>query len=265
MRPLAKSALGFAAALLVIMAGLQPATAACKKMGFLVNDYGKEGPTKDAQRLLDKHIAAWADEQGIEEYTVGKKTVKCELYLNLIVFDEHTCTASATVCWGGSKQPKTQTAKKKKSSKKKTAKATKTKKSKVVKTVATDAVPKAAKTTKTVKAAPSGTASVETGTISKAVVEPPQVPYAADAVIRNGGETTAEPRARVQSAVAKPANQSGSSDRAAVDRAAAAAERAAAAAERAAAAAQQAAEAAKQAAAARAAVVAPVVPTSAQP
>jgi hypothetical protein len=82
-----------------------PAVAGCKRMGFLVNDYGKDGPTNDAKMLLDKHIANWAAEQGIEKYTVGKKDVKCDLFLNLIVVDEHTCTASATVCWGNDKMP----------------------------------------------------------------------------------------------------------------------------------------------------------------
>jgi hypothetical protein len=82
-----------------------PAVAGCKRMGFLVNDYGKDGPTNDAKSLLDKHIAQWAAEQGIEKYTVGKKDVKCDLFLNLIVVDEHTCTASATVCWGNEKMP----------------------------------------------------------------------------------------------------------------------------------------------------------------
>lgn len=85
-----------------------PAEAKCKKMGFLVNDYGKDGPSKDAQDLLDKHIAEWAAQNGITNYKVGKKDVTCELYLNLILFDEHTCTASANVCWdeGGDSKPK---------------------------------------------------------------------------------------------------------------------------------------------------------------
>jgi hypothetical protein len=82
-----------------------PAQAGCKRMAFSVNDYGKDGPTKDSQDLLDKHIATWAAEQGIDKFTVGKKDVTCELYLNLIVVDEHTCTARATVCWGGDKLP----------------------------------------------------------------------------------------------------------------------------------------------------------------
>jgi len=77
-----------------------PADAACKKFAFLVNDYGKEGPTNDAKNLLDKNIAEWAGQNGIKEYQTGKKTVTCELFLDVILFDEHTCTASANVCWG---------------------------------------------------------------------------------------------------------------------------------------------------------------------
>jgi hypothetical protein len=83
------------------VAGATPAAAACKKFGFEVNDYGKDGPTKDAKDLLDKHIATWAKEKGIKTYTTGKKDVTCELFLNFIVFDEHTCKATATVCWQG--------------------------------------------------------------------------------------------------------------------------------------------------------------------
>src|SRR5262245_47639253 len=67
------------------------ADAACKKLAFSVNDFGKDGPTKDAQDLLDKYIAEWTTERGITKFTVGKKDVSCELYLNLIVVDEHTC------------------------------------------------------------------------------------------------------------------------------------------------------------------------------
>jgi hypothetical protein len=75
------------------------AEAKCTRLAFSVNDYGKEGPTKDAKELLDKHIAEWAKQQGIAKYTVGKKDVTCELFLDFIVFDEHTCKAEATVCW----------------------------------------------------------------------------------------------------------------------------------------------------------------------
>lgn len=83
-----------------------PATAACKRYGFTVNDYGKDGPTKDAKALLDKTIASKMSELGVKDYRTGKKSVSCELFLNFIVFDEHTCTAEATVCWGGSQLPK---------------------------------------------------------------------------------------------------------------------------------------------------------------
>ena len=76
-----------------------PADAKCTRLSFTVNDYGKDGPTKDAKNLLDKYIVDWAKGKGIKTYTVGKKDVKCELFLNFIVFDEHTCQASASVCW----------------------------------------------------------------------------------------------------------------------------------------------------------------------
>src|SRR5262245_12612695 len=75
------------------------AEARCTRLAFSVNDYGKDGPTRDAQNLLDKYIANWAKTKGITHYTVGKKDVSCELFLKLIVVDEHTCKASALVCW----------------------------------------------------------------------------------------------------------------------------------------------------------------------
>jgi hypothetical protein len=77
-----------------------PAAAKCQRLAYSVNDYGKEGPTNDAKKLLDKYIADWTKGQGITKFTVGKKDVKCDLFLNFIVFDEHTCQASALVCWG---------------------------------------------------------------------------------------------------------------------------------------------------------------------
>jgi hypothetical protein len=76
-----------------------PAHAACQKLAFSVNDYGKDGPTKDAKALLDKYIQRWTAEQGIKKYTVSKKDVSCELYLDVVLFDEHTCKATANVCW----------------------------------------------------------------------------------------------------------------------------------------------------------------------
>ena len=74
-------------------------TGRCTRMAFEVNDYGKDGPTKDAKSLLDKHIATWAAEKGIKKFTVGNKIVNCRLFLDFVVFDEHTCRAEAPVCW----------------------------------------------------------------------------------------------------------------------------------------------------------------------
>ena len=73
----------------------------CTRLGFTVNDYGKEGPTRDAKRLLDGYIAEWTKEQGIKRYRTGKKSVSCYLFIDLIIFDEWTCKASASVCWNG--------------------------------------------------------------------------------------------------------------------------------------------------------------------
>jgi hypothetical protein len=82
-----------------------PASATCTRLAFSVNDYGKDGPTKDAKQLLDKYVAKWAAEHGIKKYVAGKKDVSCELFLNFVLFDEHTCKASASVCWEGPAVP----------------------------------------------------------------------------------------------------------------------------------------------------------------
>ncbi|MBY0558639.1 hypothetical protein [Hyphomicrobium sp.] len=95
----------FALAATFAVATTVSANAECKRYGFTVNDYGKDGPTKDAKELLDKLIQSKMTERGVSDFRTGKKTVSCELFLNFIVFDEHTCTAEATVCWGGSSLP----------------------------------------------------------------------------------------------------------------------------------------------------------------
>ena len=206
MRPFTATLTAVATAAMVAMTA-GTADAACKKMGFLVNDYGKEGPTKDAQELLDKHVAEWAAQNGIKNYTIGKKDVTCELYLDLIVFDEHTCTASANVCWDepGKEKPAKST-KAKDASSSKTAESDK--KSKKAANTENAAAKEAAK-----PADSAGTADIETGTVG--AIEP------------------------------SPAAPAASDDAAA--RAAAAAERAAEAAERAAAAAEKAAASSKEA------------------
>ncbi len=171
------AAVGFAGAAAALCA--YPAEAGCKRMAFSVNDYGKDGPTKDSQDLLDKHIATWAAEQGIEKYTVGKKDVSCELFLNLIVVDEHTCTARATVCWGGDKLPGSGTQEAKKKDGEKTAAKTdaagdgsaaaKPEKSKDAKPAheakAAEATPAASPASDDKPAATPATAQVETGAL----------------------------------------------------------------------------------------------------
>ncbi|WP_125461738.1 MULTISPECIES: hypothetical protein [Rhodomicrobium] len=92
-------ALTFAA---LAMAGAGTAQAAkqqCTTLFYSVNDYGKEGPTRDAIALLDKYIEKWAAEKGVKKYKTGKKDVSCELYLDVGLFDEHTCKATADVCY----------------------------------------------------------------------------------------------------------------------------------------------------------------------
>jgi hypothetical protein len=88
------------AAGLALVLATSPAMAECDVLAFEVNDYGKEGPTRDALALLDKHIVTTMAKRNIKDYRVGEKNVKCELFLDFIVFDEHTCTAHANVCWG---------------------------------------------------------------------------------------------------------------------------------------------------------------------
>jgi hypothetical protein len=233
--------LAIAATLAGAIVGLAgPAVAGCKRMGFLVNDYGKDGPTNDAKMLLDKHIANWAAEQGIEKYTVGKKDVKCDLFLNLIVVDEHTCTASATVCWGNDKMP---SGEREASS----GDAPKKPKKEVVKTEAkpspdakseekaAEAKPVEVKTEepKAATAETSAPAKVETGAL-------PVDNKAADAAATSSSEAAKVESTPPSAAASPPAHQAATD---AAEAAASAAERAAAAAERAAAAAERAAAA----------------------
>lgn len=229
MRAVFRTTVSAFAVVAAVALGAGAAEAKCKRMGFLVNDYGKDGPTKDAQALLDKHVATWAAENGISKYTIGKKDVSCELFLNFIVFDEHTCTASANVCWdepGAGGAEKTATGgdgaaaadkKKKKAASEakpadRTAEDKKPAEAKADDTSSKAAEPSEAKAAEATNEAPKA-APVETGTLP----------------------ATADP------APVKPA-----ADPDAAEKAAAAAERAAAAAERAAAAAERAAKAASE-------------------
>lgn len=77
------------------------ADANCRRLAYIVNDYGKDGPTQDAKVLLDKYISSWAAQNKIKSYTAGKKDVTCELFLDFGVFDEYTCKATSQICWSG--------------------------------------------------------------------------------------------------------------------------------------------------------------------
>lgn len=126
------------------------ADAACTRLAFSVNDYGKVGPTKDAKDLLDKYIAKWTAERGIAKYTTGKKDVTCELFLDVGLFDEYTCKAAASVCWPGSNVP-------------------------------ADAAAAAAEAKKTKSAAKPAAAAITTGTIAPAAKAAPAPKAAAPA------------------------------------------------------------------------------------
>ncbi|GJM02240.1 MAG: hypothetical protein DHS20C08_07410 [Rhodomicrobium sp.] len=76
-----------------------PAEARCKKFGFTVNDYGKTGPTNEAKRLLDVFIKEWMGKNGVKNWSTRPKTVKCELFIDVGLFDEYTCRADTTACW----------------------------------------------------------------------------------------------------------------------------------------------------------------------
>jgi hypothetical protein len=91
----------FAAALgLISIAPAQAGKPAeCTTLSYSVNDYGKDGPTKDAQDLLDKYIVKWTANKGVKKYKVGKKDVDCDLFLDVGLFNEYTCKAKAQVCW----------------------------------------------------------------------------------------------------------------------------------------------------------------------
>ena len=100
-----RSLVGAAAALTMTFAVADGAFAACTRLAASVNDYGKDGPIRDAKSLLDKYVAKWASDRKITGYNTGPKEVTCELFLDVILFDEYTCKAAATVCWNGPLPP----------------------------------------------------------------------------------------------------------------------------------------------------------------
>jgi hypothetical protein len=221
MRLMPSIATALASVAVLTVGAVSPSDAACRKMGFLVNDYGKDGPTKDAQELLEKDVAKWAAGQGIQKYTVSKKDVTCELFLNFIVFDEHTCTASATVCWdektaGKSAAPAATAAVEKTSTEAATKPDAKSEKTATTSDAKSDTKKPAVAESKPAK----DSAKVETGTVS--------------AKATGTAATAAASPVTGQPAAATPEKDPSQAAAAAAERAAAAAERAAVAAERAA-------------------------------
>ncbi|MDZ4843653.1 MAG: hypothetical protein SH859_16120 [Hyphomicrobium aestuarii] len=223
-----KTTTRLASALVIALMAAEPASAACTRLAFSVNDYGKDGPIKDAKKLLDTYIAKWTAERGIKTYRTGKKDVNCELFLDVIVFDEHTCKAEATVCWDGPAvsgpiQAETPPA------------APAAQPGVAIKKPATPRPVTAAAVTST-------PAVIETGTVSGAAIVPtapaasPKASPPADAATPVK-PVVAAPAPKVEPAAVKAADQVTEQALQAAQRAAAAAERAAAAAERAAAAA----------------------------
>lgn len=85
----------------VLILSVTSARAACKRLGFTVNHYGKEGPTADSKRLLDGYIESWTAKRGIKRYKKSKKTVSCYKFLDFGFFDEWTCKAVSEVCFKG--------------------------------------------------------------------------------------------------------------------------------------------------------------------
>ncbi len=71
----------------------------CQRIGFSVNDYGKDGPTADAKKGLDAYAARFAADKKIKSYKLGKKSVSCKLFLDFGLFDEYTCLAEANFCY----------------------------------------------------------------------------------------------------------------------------------------------------------------------
>jgi hypothetical protein len=230
MRTFATIAVSACVSATLLVAAADPAAAACTRLGFSVNDYGKDGPTKDAKELLDKYVARWAADRGIKSYRMGKKDVSCELFLNLIVFDEHTCRAEATVCWDG--PPVTAPAQ--------------SAEGKAPSTPLTEkpagAIKRASPTVKPVAAAPKASPALETGTV--APIKPAAAPAPVTPVVAVPAPVAPSPAAPATVAPAQATTPAAVKTDAATDQALLAAQRAAAAAERAAAAAERAAAAA---------------------
>ena len=75
------------------------ANAKCERHAFEVNDYGKEGPIRMARENLYKFVEKLKKEKGLKKVRVKESEPKCRLFLDFIVFDEHTCRIEANICY----------------------------------------------------------------------------------------------------------------------------------------------------------------------
>jgi hypothetical protein len=85
----------------IVGAPLTTQAAQCIIKSYAVNDYGRVGPERDAQALLDQYINDWAVTAGVKRYSVSQESVSCKLFLDALLFTEYTCRAEARVCWTG--------------------------------------------------------------------------------------------------------------------------------------------------------------------
>ena len=91
------SAVTAAVAAAAVFLGATAADAKCQKLSFLINDYGKDGPTKDAKNLLDKYIVDIDDR--------GERTSQVRFQRGIVGMNFSRMMMRVTVCGGMIVQP----------------------------------------------------------------------------------------------------------------------------------------------------------------
>lgn len=76
-----------------------PAEAVCQRHAFIVNDFGKEGPIRMARENLYKFVEKLKKEKNIKHIRVKESKPSCFVYLDVGLFNEHTCRIEASMCW----------------------------------------------------------------------------------------------------------------------------------------------------------------------
>lgn len=109
MRILATSSIAALAATLAAFSATaqapKSAPKTCATLGFTVNDFGKDEPTRQAKVFLSRLIVSTMEHHYIKGYTAGPPTVTCTFFTKFMGFDEYTCKAEAEVCWPGTRDP----------------------------------------------------------------------------------------------------------------------------------------------------------------